>query len=457
MKVEITDLSSCMKQVLVEIPESTVSEQFRRVSMMIAQSVSIPGFRKGRAPLSVIKNRYRKEIHDQVMRDLLPTALHTAIVENNIPMVGDPHIDEIVLKDGAAFVFKARLEVIPDFEVGQYRGLKLVRRVRVVTDEMVKAKLEELRHQHATLVPVEDREARLGDYVSIELHGEYLTDKPEEPMHADNLPLWLSPQEGMEEIVNNTVGLKIGEEKTFETEYGQDYPNPKFAGKRLRYRIRLNSIKVKELPELDDEFAASISEFSSLEELQASIRRALEDGARNEADANLREQVFRALVEGKDFEVPEIMLQAQLGSQLNSFKMHLARSGIDPRTVDWKQLLEQQREEAKREVRSRLILEKIASIEDIKVSEEELEQHIASLAAALGATVEATRSRLTKEGAIDSIKIRIRNKKALDLIIGSAQISEETVASEEVDKKNSDFGFGASSEEEPNLQSDNSP
>lgn len=437
MKVEITDLSACMKQVFVEIPEDTVNEQFQRVSMMVAQNANIAGFRRGRVPLSLVKNRYRKEIHDQVMRDLLPTALHSAIVENRLPMVGDPSIDEVQLKEGSPFIFKARLEVIPEFELKEYKGLKLTRKTRIITDEMVEKRLEELRKQHATLTPVEDREACEDDFVTVSLHGKYMdTEKPEEDINIDSLPLWLNSQETMKEFVQNAIGLKIGEEKSFEVSYEQNHPNQKFAGKRLSYRIRLTSIKVKELPELDDDFAKSIGDFETLEEFRNDIRRSFEEAAKQEADSRLQDEVFRTLLEGQEFDVPEILVQSQLRERLNTFRMQLARSGVDPRSaqIDWKQIADSQRPAAKRDVRVALIIEKIAAAEGIDVSEAELDEEITRIAGAVGATVEATRSRLTKEGGIDSIKGRIRNRKAVDFVIKSAEISEEAVSSEELDR-----------------------
>lgn len=437
MKVEITDLSACTKQVFVEIPEDTVKQQFQRVSMMVAQNASIPGFRRGHVPLGIVKNRYRKEIHDQVLRDLLPTALHSAIVENRLPMVGDPSIDEVQLKEGAPFVFKARLEVIPEFELSEYKGLKLTRKTRIITDEMVDRRLEELRQQHATLTPVEDREAREGDFVTVSLHGKYMdTEKPEEDIDIESLPLWLNPQETMEEFVQNTIGLRIGEEKSFEVNYEPNHPNQKFAGKRLSYRIKLNSIKIKEVPELDDEFAQSIGDFETLEEFRKDIRRNFEEAAKEEADRRLQDEVFRILIEGKEFDVPEILVQSQLRERLNAFRMQLARSGVDPRSaqVDWKEIAESQRPAAKRDVRVALMIEKIAQAEGIDVSEAELDEEITRIAGAMGTTIEATRSRLTKEGGIDSIKGRIRNRKAVGIVIKSAEISDEAVSSEELER-----------------------
>lgn len=437
MKVEITDLSACMKQVFVEIPEDTVREQFHRVSMMVAQNASIPGFRRGHVPLGLVKNRYRKEIHDQVMRDLLPTALHSAIVENRLPMVGDPSIDEVQLKEGAPFVFKARLEVIPEFELGEYKGLKLTRKTRIITDEMIDRRLQELREQHATLTPVEDREAREGDFVTISLHGRYMdTEKAEQDIDIESLPLWLNPQETMEEFVSNTIGLKIGEEKAFEVKYEQNHPNQKFAGKHLSYHIKLTSIKIKELPELDDDFAQSIGDFETLEEFRSDIRRSFEQAAKEEADSRLQDEIFRILIEGKEFDVPEILVQSQLRERMNTFRMQLARSGIDPRSaqVNWKEIASSQMPAAKRDVRVALMIEKIAAAEGIDVSEVELDEEIRKIAGALGTTVEATRSRLTKEGGIDSIKGRIRNRKAVDIVVKSAEISEEAVSSEELER-----------------------
>ncbi|MEW6730659.1 MAG: trigger factor [Acidobacteriota bacterium] len=435
MRVEITDLSNCKKQILIEVPADKVGEQFNRVSTMLAQSVNVPGFRRGRAPLSVIKTRFRKEIRDQVMRELLPNALHDAITENQLAMIGEPDIDELTLNDGQPLVFKAKVEVLPKFDLKQYRGLSVTKKLRIITEEMVAEQIEQMREQHATLVPIEDREARDQDFVTVDLRGKHLNHEAED-INAEGMTVQIASPELQPEFTENLRGMRVGDERTFTVRYQEDFHNPQMAGHEIEYTVKLQSIKIKELPELDDEFVAGLGEYENLADFRAKIRQRLEDAAIREADERLREELLNKLAQEHPIDVPETLVDGQTKERLQSFFRTLIQQGVNPTqtNLDWGSLRDTQREAAAGDVRRALIVEKIVEQEHIDVSEEEVEEEIARIAQSLNMPIDTTRSRLTKEGGIDSIKGRLRNKKALDLVINSAEIVEERVSAEELDR-----------------------
>jgi trigger factor len=435
VRVEITDLSGCKKQVSIEVPADKVSEQYNRVSVMIAQNANIPGFRRGKAPASVIKTRFKKEIRDQVMRDLLPEALHSAVTDNNLAMVGEPSIDELTLDDGKPLVFKAKIEVLPEVEVKEYAGLKANKKIRIITDEMVNKKIDELREQHATLIPVEDREARDGDFATFHLSGKFL-DQEAEGMDMDDLSFEIGDPKVQKEFNETARGMKVGEERSFKVTYEQDHQNQRLAGHEMEYTLKLDSLKAKELPELDDEFAQGLGEYENVEDLKRKIREQFEAEAGKEADERVREELLNQLVDQNEFEVPDVLVERQMNDRVLNFQRMLRQHGVDPRTVNfnWGETFQAQRKGATRDVRSALIIERIAEKENIDVTEQELDEEITRMATMFGMPVEATKSRLTKDDAIDSIKGRLRSKKALDFVISSAEIVEERVSAEELDR-----------------------
>src|SRR5262249_35300455 len=218
--------------------------------------------------------------------------------------------------------------------------------------------------------------------------------------------------------------------------YEDNHQNSKLAGKEIEYTVRLESIKVKELPELDDEFAQGMGEYESLEDMKGKIREQLETNAKREADERLHEALVKLMVDENEFEVPEVLVERQLVDRMDNFRRMLVQNGIDPRKMDfnWAEMLDSQRKGAQRDVRAALIIEHIARTENIDVSEQDLDEEFTRMASRFGMSAEAIKSRLTKDDAIDSIKNRLRNRKAIDFVISNAEIIEEQVSAEELDR-----------------------
>jgi trigger factor len=435
-KIEIVDISSCKKQINVEVPAEKVSEEFNRVCKMVAQNASVPGFRPGRAPVSVVKTRFRKEIREQVMRDMLPDVLKSAIVDNKLAVVGEPDIAEFTLNEGQPLVFKAKIEVLPEFELKEYKAQKINKKVRIITDEMVEKQLEKLRQQQANLTPVEDREVQDKDYVNVDVVGKFLNHDAAD-IKTDGLQLEVGSPNLQAEFTQNLLGLKIGDEKTFQVNYPEDSTNKSLAGKNLEYTLKLNSIKVKEVPNLDDEFAQSLGEYENLADLKQKTRENFENNAKEEANERLNELVLEKLLADYDFDVPDYLVEGQTKERLENFITSLARQGLDPRTtqIDWMGIRENQRSVATKDVKCALILEKIAEKEQVELEDSELDEEIKRMAKATELSFEDVKSFLTKDGAIDSIKSKLRNNKVLKVIIDSSEITEELVSSEELDKQ----------------------
>jgi trigger factor len=427
LNVTVTDQPGCKKEVHLEIPAERVRLESDRVIAEIARRVSLPGFRPGHVPRSVIKIRFQKEVRDEVVSQLLPDALGEVIRQKALKVVGKPEIDSLKFGDDESLDVKIVLEVVPEFPLSDYKNLSVTKRVYKVTDKEVDDTIEALRRQHAELVPVEDRASQTGDIVTINLEGGI--EDPARPGEVEQVSDYDVDIElddrSMKEFVAALTGVRAGESREFTVDYPADYRPPRLAGRRVSYKADIVSVRMKELPELEDEFAQSVSEsYETMETLRAAVVHRLEESAGHKTKEGFETGLMDELVNRNQFEVPGIAVEKQIDSRMKMFVRQMASRGIDPRKlkVDWEALRESNRVQAEREVRGFFILSQIADTEKIEVSEAELNQELERVAAGTEHSVAALKARLTKENALDSMKEQIRNRKALEFVISSADI-----------------------------------
>ncbi len=442
MNITVTDQEQCKKQLRIEIPGEVVREETEKVATSLARQVNIPGFRRGHVPKSVVKSRFRKELRDEVLAHLLPHTLGDAIREKDLKVIGEPAIEDLKFGDDESIDVTFTIEVKPEIDLSNYKELPLKKRVYKIRDEDVDQTVERLRQQQAELVPVEDRGAQSGDIVTATLTGrpEPAPDKAEaeeqqaepesEEIKQEDMEIEIGAEGVLKEFSEALTDARPGDTKTFSVAYAEDYKPEQFAGRRFNYTADVTTVRAKELPEADDEFAQSVGEdFKTLDELRAHIRSTLEREAGNRTESEFRSTVMEALVDRNRFPVPEFVVEKQMDSRLNTLVSQLASQGMDPRRlqIDWEGIREGQRERAEREARGTFILDRIAEVEKIEVSEEELNHELEHYAASMNQTVAALKARLTKEGALDSIRLQVRNRKALDLVIASAETETEEI------------------------------
>ena len=259
LQVVVADIADCQKELTIEIPASDVQSEYNKAYDAYARYAKIPGFRPGKVPRAVVKQRYAKEIKGEVINNLLPHAIGHAIEDHKLKVIGSPNVnpDEIEIKEGEPLSFKSQVTVLPDFELKNYQGVTVTKRVARVTNEIVERTMEELRAQAAQLVPVEDRASQIGDFVSINLVGKYIDPPEEEDLKTEDLVIELGADGVQAEFNDNLTGVKEGEVKEFTVKYPEDFPSKGLVGKTLDFTATINSVKIKELPALDDEFARS--------------------------------------------------------------------------------------------------------------------------------------------------------------------------------------------------------
>jgi len=418
--------ATCRRELDLEIPAEEVSKAMERVAKEFARVARVPGFRPGKAPISLIRRRFADDIKGEVLQSLVPERVEKAVAEQKLTPVSQPHVDKLDYAEGQPLKFRAVFEVLPDFELGNYKGLEIEVPAMDVTDEDVSKALEEMRERAAAFAPVEGRAVENGDFVQLKLLGTPAGGG--DPLQADSVLCHIGAEETIAAFNENLRGAKAGEHKNFDVVYPADYPDAKLAGKTYRYAAEVLGIKTKKLPELNDEFAKDVSDAATLDELKKKVRESLEHQRDHKHKELLHEKILAAVVQLHDFPVPESLVEHQMDVRLKRVVRSLAAQGVDPRAVnvDWVTLRRRQQERAADDVKAELIVDRIASTENIDVTEQEADQELQHLAGHGGESAEAIRARLTKQGTLDRIKAKLRSDKTLDWLAQNSRI--KTVA-----------------------------
>lgn len=421
----------------MEVPIAEVKAEYDKAYDAYARHAKVPGFRPGRVPRGVVKQRFSKEVKDEVIGQLLPHALGHAIEEQQLRVIGEPRLQDVSVSENEPLKFTVSLEVLPEFELKEYKNIKATKRVARVTDENVDAVLQRWREGAAEFVPVENRPAQDGDFVSVNLVGKYF--EPEaahehEDLKADDVQIELNGANVQPEFNENLRGVQAGDVREFRMSYPEDFGSQGLAGKTLDFTAAVVAVRQKELPELDDDFAEQFGEYESLEDMRNKVRAELVQEAEGRADQRLRGQLLTELLKEYDFEVPDVMVEQQAAERTQELAYMLLRSGASPqmvREMNWRAQLEFARESAQRDVRTAMVVSRIGAAENVSVSDEEIDAEIERMAAAQGEPTEQLKARLTKEEAISSIANRLNYQKSLDVIVNHADITTEEISESE--------------------------
>ena len=423
--------ATCRRELDLEIPVDEVSKAMERVAKEFAKVARVPGFRPGKAPITLIRRRFADDIKGEVLQSLVPERVEKAVSEQKLTPVSQPKVEQLDFNDGQPLKFRAVFEVLPEFELGNYKDLQLEMPVMDVVDEDVTKTLEDMRERAAAFAPTEGRAVQDGDFVQLKLTG---TPEGEgEPLQADSVLCHIGAEETMAPFNENLRGVNIGDHKEFDVPYPADYPDAKLAGKTYHYSVDVLGIKTKKLPELNDDFAKDVSDATTLGELNKKIREGLEHQRDHKQKDLLREKVLGEIVKLHDFPVPQSLVEHQMDVRLERVVRSLAQQGVDPRAVniDWVSLRKRNEDRAKDDVKAELIVDRIATTENIDVTEEEVEHELQHLAGHSNESAEAIRARLTKQGTLDRIKAKLRSDKTLDWLAQNARVSTTKAAAAE--------------------------
>ena len=425
--------TSCKREIELEIPAENVTKATEKVARDLARVARIPGFRPGKAPVTLIRRRFAGDIQGEVLQSLVPEYLEKALDEKKLVPVTRPEVDQVEFKEGEPLKFRAVFEVLPEFELSNYKGLEIQVDAVEAGQAQVDKVVEEMRERAATFVPVEGRAAKDGDFALIKLSG--MPEGGGDPVEADNIMCHIGAEETLESFTENLRGANPGETKKFQSKYPDDYPDQKLAGKTYDYSVEVLAIKEKKLPEVNDEFAkdaaGEASGVTAVAELRKKILENLEAAKEEQQSSQAREKILEALVKKHDFPVPEALVEHQMDVRLERTVRSLTAQGVDPRAVnvDWVSLRRRQHDRAVDDVKAELLLDRIADAEKTEATDEDVEKEISALAERSGESATALRARLTKQGALDRMKSKLRSDKTIEWLYRNTRI--ETTAKRE--------------------------
>jgi trigger factor len=418
--------SSTRREIQVEIPAADVARETETLIQKYQKLARIPGFRTGHAPASVIKQRFAEGIKSDVVDALVPRFFRKETDKLGLMPVSQPRVTDLHVHDGEPLRFKASFEVMPTIRVEDYKELRADKPNVSITDEEVEQSLTSLQEQRATFTTIEGSPLADGDFAQVSLDGQpkdasSTTPGPtgSNPVHMDDILVEIGGKGTMPEFTENLRGASAGDERTFDVLYPQDFSDQRLAGKTFTYTVKVKAVKQKSLPVLNDQFAKDLGEFANLEDVRKRIREGMEAEKKHTAEREAKDKLVAELVKRNDFEVPEALVEHQIDIRLDRGLRALAAQGMkteDMKKMDLNRLRAGQRDQAVQEVKAALLLEKIAEEEKIEVADAEIDREVEALAEQSKQTPEAIRSRLTRDGALDRIRNRIRNEKTLDFL-----------------------------------------
>ena len=411
---------SCKQTLEITIPIEDVEKETNRVVESLSQRVRLPGFRPGKVPVGIIRTRFSSDIREEVIRNLVPKRFQKEVEDRNLRIVGTPDITDVHFHSGEPLRFKAEFEVSPEFELQDYRGLTVAYQDPEVSDDDVARRIEELREQKADYVNVDPRPAEDGDHAVVALEA---LSGLEKPLKQDEVMLHVGGQDTLEAFTENLRGMSPGDEKEFDVRYPDDFGDAKLAGKSVRFRAAMKGIRRKEVPELNDEFAKDLGDYLTMDELRAEVRKSLLREKEYLAQQEAKNKLVEKLVEMHEFPVPQAYLDRQIENQVEQYLRAVAASGGDPRSVklDWQKVRESQREQATKDVKASLLLERIADREAIEVMQDEVDREVQRIARQDREPVAAVRRRLEEQGVLRRIASRIRTEKTLTFLFEHAR------------------------------------
>jgi len=427
MNVKIENVEKNVVQLEIEVDAAKFEEGMKRSFFKNAKKFNIPGFRRGKAPRNIIERYYGEQVfYEDAINYVCPEAYDEAIKENNIHPVDRPEIDIKQIGSGENLIFTAKVTVKPEVELGEYKGVEVNKAEAVVTDEDVENELKRIVERNARMVTVEDRPVQSGDIAVIDFEG-FIDGVPFEGGKGENYNLLIGSGHFIPGFEDQLIGANTGDDVDVNVTFPEDYGNKELAGKPALFKVKVKEIKFKELPVVDDEFAKDVSEFETLEEYKADLRKKLTEAAEHKAKHETEEKVIEKVVENAVVDIPRVMIEKQIDNIVYELDLRLRYQGMNLKSyleyqgMDEKSFREQFSERAEREVKTQLVIEKIKEVENIDASEEELKEEIKRLAESYKEDPEAFEKRLKDEDK-DYIKDNLIVRKTIDFLVDNAKL-----------------------------------
>ena len=413
----------------IEVDATQVDAALDQAFKKVVQKVQVPGFRKGKVPRKMFESRFGVEsLYQDALDILLPTAYGQAVREAGIEPVDRPEVDVTQMEQGKNLIFKATVTVKPEVKLGDYKGLSIEDKDFSVTEESVDAELKRMQERHAELVAVEEGAAQTGDIAVIDFEG-FQDGVAFEGGKAEDYSLELGSGTFIAGFEEQLAGLNIGEEKEITVTFPEEYHSPNLAGKEAVFQVKLNSLKRKNMPVLDDEFAKDVSEFDTLEELKADTKKKLEEKTAQEKDQYVREQLVLKAAENAEIDLPAVMVEHELDQMVNEFGQRLQYQGMTLELyyqfsgMDESQLRDQLRADATSRVRTSLTLEAIGKAENIEATEEDVNAELDKLAGVYGRPADELRKIFSAQDGMVALYRDVQTRKTVDLLVAESKVT----------------------------------
>lgn len=434
MKIDIDELSSVQRKVRVELPVETVATEFSRAYKNLGQRVRVKGFRTGKIPRSVLQGIYGDEVKGEVRSHLVEESLGEVIRERGLQIVSRPEVEANDLSEADAFSFSAVFEVKPEIDVKDYLGVEIERVKLAITDAQVDEALRRLQESHARLEPVTDRDiVQKGDFVALDFVGT-IDGKTFSGGKGENYALEVGAGQALPQFEDAVTGLRVNEHHTVQVNYPEDFSNKEIAGKVVDFSLVVREIKQKVLPVLDDDFAKDHGECASLNELKDRIQGRLTDELKRYQDEELKEKIISRLIESHSFAAPPSMVERQTRYLMERYQNQVSQSGADAGAPPMEEARKALESRAMRQVQATLLMEKIAELEKIEISDKEVQQHIDNLAKAAGERGKTVREFYSRPEARDDLRAQLAFGRTVDFLLERARIKEVDSPPSKVDE-----------------------
>ena len=422
MSVQVENLEKNMAKLTIEVAAEKVEKAIQAAYLKERGKISIPGFRKGKVPRNMIEKMYGAAIfYEDAANTLIQENYPAAVDESGIDIVSRPTIDVVQIESGKPFIFTAEVAVRPEVKLGKYLGVQVTKVDTSVSDEEVAEALEKERNNNARTVSVTDRAVANGDTAVIDFEG-FVDGVAFEGGKGENHPLEIGSHSFIDTFEDQLVGKNVGDEVEVNVTFPEQYQAAELAGKPAMFKVKINEIKAKELPELDDDFAQDVSEFDTLAEYKEDVKKRLVEQKENEAKRTKEDEAIQKIIDKSSMEIPEAMLETQCENMINEFAQRIAQSGLSMEqymqfsglTID--KLKEQVRPEAETRIKSSLVLEQIAKEENIEVTDADIDAEVEKMAAAYGMEADKLKEYMG-DAEKESMKRDLAVTKAVDLIM----------------------------------------
>jgi len=430
MKLTTNRVDKKTVEITVEAGNDKLKKGLEQAYKDVAKKVNIPGFRKGKVPKQILLNNFGKEFFleeaaNHILPEIYEEVLNT-VEEENMPL-GRPQIEMVQLEEDKDFIFKIKADAKPQFEIGEYKGIELEKTEVAVSDEEVQKELERLQDKHSSLEVVpEDSKVKDGDTILLNFKG--MVDKvPFEGGTAEDYNLQVGSKSFIEGFEDQLVGMALNEEKVIQVKFPEEYHSPDLAGKDAEFEVKINEIREKKLPELNDEFADNTSEFSTLAELKEDLKKNILEAKEAKANSELKASAVEKVAANFEIEIPQAMVETQIDAFIQNMEMNMARQGLslnqylEYTNEKIEDLRAKYQADAETAVKNSLVLEAIAKNENIEVTDEDLEKEYARLAEMYKKEVTEIKDLLEKSGEKENMINSMKSDKAVDLIIANSK------------------------------------